>query len=192
MPSNTPKSESYSVIANRRRMEILIVGFLLLALAGPLAAAEPKAAPEFTHRAAVDWINSKPLRLADLRGRVVLIDIWTFECWNCYRSFPWLKSVEDRFGPEGLTVIGVHSPEFDREREREAVVEKVREFDLPHPVMIDNDFSYWKALGNRFWPTYYLLDKQGRIRHRFIGETHQGDRQAREIEQAIERLLAEP
>lgn len=168
-----------------------ITAACLLAVSAIAVAAGPVNAPEFTHTRAADWINSKPLGLSDLRGQVVLIDIWTFECWNCYRSFPWLKTVEERLGPLGLKVIGVHSPEFDRERERDAVEAKVREFGLHHPVMIDNDFSYWKALGNRYWPAFYLIDKQGRIRHRFVGETRVGDRRAREIENAVERLLAE-
>lgn len=148
-------------------------------------------APEFTHTAPEAWINSAPLTLAGLRGQVVLIDVWTFECWNCYRSFPWLKSVEERFGPRGLTVIGVHSPEFAHERERSSIERKVAEFGLPHPVMIDNDFSYWKALGNRYWPSYYLVDKRGRIRARFVGETHADTDRARKVEGAIETLLAE-
>jgi len=163
----------------------------LLVVAGAPASAEWAKAPELTHGKAADWINSKPLTLAELRGRVVMIDVWTFECWNCYRSFPWLRSIEERFGADGLTVIGVHSPEFERERDRAAVEAKVREFHLDHPVMIDNDFSYWRALGNRFWPAFYLVDKQGRIRHRFFGETHEGDPRARLIEDSIARLLAE-
>ena len=148
-------------------------------------------APEFTHRGPDDWINSTPLRLADLRGRVVLLDFWTFECWNCYRSFPWLKSVEQRFADRELTVIGVHTPEFERERNRANVVRKVKEFALDHPVMIDNDFSYWGAVGNRFWPTFYLIGKQGRIRSVYVGETHSGDRKAKAIEERITALLAE-
>ena len=192
MSSRTTEAKRLPGISGSGGVVRAIAALCLAALAGPLTAAKPVPAPEFTHREAADWINSAPLRLADLGGHVLLIDIWTFECWNCYRSFPWLKSVEERFAPEGLRVIGVHSPEFDRERDRAAVAEKVREFDLHHPVMIDNDFSYWKALGNRFWPTYYLIDKRGQIRHRFVGETHEGDRRAHEIEGAIERLLAEP
>jgi glutathione peroxidase-family protein len=186
------KTATDRVIMTRTSLYRLTVGLLLFALAGSACAATPVPAPEFTQDRAKDWINSEPLRLADLRGRVVLIDIWTFECWNCYRSFPWLKAIEDRYGPQGLVVIGVHSPEFDRERHRDAVARKVREFALQHPVMIDNDFSYWKALGNRYWPAFYLIDKQGRIRYRFAGETHAGDRRAQEIEGAVERLLAEP
>lgn len=149
-------------------------------------------APEFTHTSPGEWINSAPLTLEALRGTVLLLDIWTFECWNCYRSFPWLRDVETRYGPRGLQVIGVHTPEFEREKVRANIVEKVAEFKLPHPVMIDNDFSYWNALGNRYWPTFYLIDKQGRVRYFFVGETHAGDTRAKDIEARIEQLLTEP
>ncbi|MGQ0656937.1 MAG: redoxin domain-containing protein [Chromatiales bacterium] len=149
-------------------------------------------APEFTHQRTEEWINSPPLRLQDLRGSVVLLDFWTFDCWNCYRSFPWLRTVEARYAEKGLKVIGVHSPEFDHEKVRESIVKKVQEFMLDHPVMIDNDFSYWKAMRNRYWPAFFLIDKQGRVRAVHVGETHKEDGQAREIERDIETLLAEP
>ena len=156
--------------------------------ASPLARSP---APEFTHNAAQDWINSPPLRLADLRGKVVLLDIWTFDCWNCYRSFPWLNDLEKRLEPEGLRVIGVHTPEFKHEHERAAVERKVAEFKLHHPVMMDNDFSYWRALGNRYWPAFYIVDKHGVLRETFIGETHIGDARAQRIEALLLELLAE-
>ena len=149
-------------------------------------------APEFTHTAPEDWINSPPLTLAELRGKVVLVDFWTFGCWNCYRSFPWLTAMEEHFSDRPFTVFGVHTPEFDHEKDRDRIVAKTREFKLPHPVMIDNDFSYWRAMRNRYWPTYYLIDKQGSIRAKFIGETHAGTERANAIQQAIETLLAEP
>ncbi len=170
----------------------LICALALALLCSRTNAATPSALPEFTAKDQRDWINSKPLRRADLRGKVVLLDIWTFECWNCYRSFPWLNTLEKRLGPRGLLVVGIHSPEYDRERERSAVAAKAREFDLRHPIMIDNDFRYWKALGNHVWPAFYLVDKQGRIRDRFVGETHAGEAQADTIENAIVDLLAEP
>ena len=170
---------------------------LLVAFAGHVAigadATESlRELPEFTHANQTDWINSEPLVVADLKGRVVLVDVWTFGCWNCYRSFPWLRAVEHRFGSEGLTVIGVHSPEFPHEGVRASVVKKVAQFELHHPVMIDNDLSYWRALGNQYWPTFYLVDKRGQIRSVFIGETHVGDRRALDIEERIKTLLAEP
>ena len=152
----------------------------------------PVSAPEFTHQRDSDWINSVPLRIADLRGKVLLIDFWTFDCWNCYRSFPWLKSLEARLDPARFLVIGVHTPEFDREKQRNNIVAKVAQFGLRHPVMIDNDYSYWQAMGNRYWPAWYLVDKSGRIRAVFQGETHSGERQAEVIENNIRELLNEP
>ena len=151
----------------------------------------PTPAPEFTHPNSTDWINSKPMRMKDFAGKVVLLDFWTFECWNCYKSFPWLRSVERRFHKKGLEVIGVHTPEFEHERDIDNVREKVKEFKLKHPVMIDNDFSYWRAMGNRYWPAFYIIDKRGYIRGIFVGETHVGDQRAKVIEGLIDILLAE-
>jgi thiol-disulfide isomerase/thioredoxin len=173
----------------------LLAGVLIaLAVMRPASGgllSEPLPAAEFTHAAESDWINSAPLRLADLRGQVVLLDFWTFDCWNCYRSIPWLKSTEARFALDGLRVIGVHTPEFDHEKVHDNVAAKVREFGIEHPVMLDNDFSYWRAMGNRYWPAFYLVDRRGDIRGVFVGETHSGDRRAEAIEAAIEKLLAE-
>ena len=131
----------------RSKMLILAVAVALVVLIGvrlddravAYDVTDAPDAPEFTHSAAQDWINSPPLTLEALRGRVVLIDFWTFDCWNCYRSFPWLHSLEERFTEQGLSVVGVHSPEFKHERERANVVKKVAEFKLSHPVMLDND-----------------------------------------------------
>lgn len=149
------------------------------------------AAPAFTHTEKQAWINSGPLRIEDLRGHVLLLDFWTFACWNCYRSFPWLNDLEERLRDQGLRIIGVHTPEFDYERIRSNIEEKVAEFELHHPVMIDNDHSYWRAMHNRYWPAFYLIDKQGRIRAKYAGETHAGDTQAKRIEADIQRLLDE-
>lgn len=151
----------------------------------------PSPAPEFTHSAPVDWINSKPLKIADIEGRVVLLDFWTYGCWNCTRSIPWVKEIEKQFEGQGLMVIGVHTPEFKHEKNRFRVKEQVDKLGLEHPVMVDNDFSYWNAMNNRYWPTFYLIDKSGRVRDRFIGEIHSGDERARKIEERIQTLLAE-
>ena len=172
----------------------VVVALLLAVMFRPAAGGTlpaPLMAPEFTHAASGEWINSAPLTLASLRGKVVFVDFWTFECWNCYRSFPWLKGMEARLEPEGLQVIGVHSPEFDREKVRDNIVAKVKEFGLKHPVMIDTDFSYWNAMGNRYWPAYFAIDRHGNIRAVFAGETHDGDEQAKEIESTLRTLLAE-
>ncbi|MDW5418576.1 redoxin domain-containing protein [Iodobacter sp. CM08] len=165
-----------------RYLCLLIMVFSLRAHANP-------ALPEFTRHDAAAWVNSKPLRVADLRGSVVFLDVWTFECWNCYRSFPWLNDLSAKI--PALKMIGIHSPEFDRERDPAAVAAKAAEYGFKHPVMIDNDFAYWKALDNHYWPSFYLVDKRGMIRYRFAGETHNGDAQAQKIEAAVQVLLLE-
>ena len=165
--------------------------FSALVHANPLPAANAPRLPEFTQTSVDAWLNSPPLRVTDLRGAVLLLDFWTFDCWNCYRSIPWLKAVESQHRSAGLRVVGVHTPEFARERLRANVARKLQEFGITHPVMMDNDFAYWHALQNRVWPAFYLADRQGRVRARFFGETHAGDSQAARIESAIEALLAE-
>ena len=198
-PARTPLPMSQKSAATAVPFFIsLVLGAALLVFAvSPLRASSPEKgrsvmeAPEFIHRSAAQWINSEPLRLQELRGKVVLINFWAFACWNCYRSFPWLKAVEKHYARRGLQVIGVHTPEFDYEKVRRNVQKKVIEFGLHYPVMIDNDFSYWRAMKNRYWPAFYLVDKQGVLRSVFIGETHSGTAQAKKIEAAIERLLAE-
>lgn len=177
----------------RLRQLLLLLGLAGLSpSAGALDAADSaRAAPAFTHSATAEWLNSPPLKLSALRGKVVLIDFWTFACYNCYRSFPWLNTLEQRYAAQGLQVIGVHTPEFEHERVRGNIAAKLVEYGLKHPVMIDNDFSYWNAIGNRYWPAFWLVDKQGRVRANHAGETHAGDARARQIEADIRKLLAE-
>lgn len=184
----------------RQRLRIIaiaacavLLGYALVSHAqGRLASgASARPAPAFTHTAASEWLNSKPLMLESLRGQVVLLDFWTFACWNCYRSFPWLNELESRLHERGLRIIGVHTPEFDHERVRGNIEKKIAQYGLKHPVMMDNDFSYWNAMGNRYWPAFYLIDKRGRVRSHYAGETHAGDAQARRIESDISALLAE-
>lgn len=174
----------------------LVLGIALYTRSGLMpevvAAEHARPAPEFTHTDPAEWLNSKPLTLDDLRGKVVLLDIWTFDCWNCYRSFPWLNGLEAKYESQGLQVIGVHSPEFEHEQDRAKLISKLKQFKLNNPQMIDNDFSYWKELGNRYWPTFYLIDKQGQLRARYIGETHVGDARAVRVESMVKNLLAEP
>ena len=163
-----------------------------LALLMPRADADVGvAAPEFSHRDAAEWLNSAPLDLAALRGQVVLLEVWAFDCWNCARSLPWLRTLTQNYAAATFRVIGVHTPELAQERVRANVVAKVAELGVTWPVMLDTDMSYWQALGNRYWPAFYLLDRAGRVRAVFVGETHVGDAQALEIERAIAALLAE-
>ncbi|MCP3852338.1 MAG: redoxin family protein [Gammaproteobacteria bacterium] len=151
----------------------------------------PKNLPEFTHTQAKSWINSAPLRVKSLlnENKVILIDMWTFGCWNCYRSFPWLNALEKKYQDKGLQIVGVHTPEFDHEKIRANIEKKVKEFKLHHPVMIDNNFSYWRALNNRYWPSYYLVNQQGQIVYNHVGETHEGSHRALSLEKKIQELL---
>ncbi len=173
---------------------MILRALCLLLLCSPVfasSAAKAPPAPEFTQQSAAAWLNSKPLSLDDLRGQVVVIEFWTFACANCTRSIPWVKAVEERYRDQGLQVIGIHTPEFSYERPAAAVAAKLRELGVRHPVMLDNDYAYWNALGNRYWPAFYLLDKQGRLRQAFAGEVRNGSPRAKQIQQALEALLAE-
>ena len=133
-----------------------------------------------------DWINSEPLKLKDLRGRVVLIEFWTFGCINCRNSLPFVESWHDRYRDKGLIVIGVHSPEFDEERKVENLRREVASLGIMYPVVSDNDYQTWNAYNVEAWPTLFLLDKQGRIRWRHVGEGGYD-----EAERLIQKLLAE-
>lgn len=171
---------------------LTLATFLLQSVVTTTAYAEaPERLPEFTAESPELWINSAPLRVDNLRGKVVLLDIWTFACWNCYRSFPWLNSLQGSLPSEDFQIVGVHSPELDHEKDPAGVKQKVAEFELHHPVMIDNDFRYWRSLHNESWPTFYVVDRKGMIRGRFSGETHRGDPRAKEIEALIRALLDE-
>lgn len=144
---------------------------------------ESATAPEL---ATGDWINSQPLKLNELRGRVVLIEFWTFGCINCRNTLPFVKSWDKRYREKGLTVIGVHSPEFDEERNVEHLRHEVSSLEIRYPVVADNDYQTWNAYKVEAWPTLFLIDKQGRIRWTRVGE---GDYD--EAERLIQKLLAE-
>jgi thiol-disulfide isomerase/thioredoxin len=133
-----------------------------------------------------DWINSEPLKLKDLRGRVVLIEFWTFGCVNCRNTLPFVKSWHDRYQDKGLIVIGVHSPEFDEERKVENLRREVTSLGIRCAVVTDNDYQIWNAYHVEAWPTTFLLDKQGRIRWMHVGEGGYD-----EAERQIQILLAE-
>jgi thiol-disulfide isomerase/thioredoxin len=133
-----------------------------------------------------DWINSEPLKLKDLRGRVVLIDFWTFGCYNCRSTLPYIKGWHDRYRDKGLTVIGVHSPEFDFEKKPENLRREVDSLGIHYPVVSDNDYKTWDDYNVGAWPTVFLLDKQGSIRWMHVGEGNYD-----EAERLIQKLLAE-
>lgn len=132
------------------------------------------------------WFNSEPLTLAELRGKVVLIDFWTFSCINCVRTFPELRAFHDTYKDSGLVVLGVHSPEFDFETVPANVQKAMRSHSVVWPVAIDNDHKTWSAFDNHYWPHVYLIDAEGTIRYDRIGEGG-----GAEIERAIRLLLQE-
>ena len=126
------------------------------------------AAPEFT--GIERWLNSQPLTLAQLRGRVVLVDFWTYACINCIRTLPHVNRWAELYTPQGLTVVGVHTPEFPFERTTRNVEVAMRRHGVKHPVAQDNRYGTWKAYSNQYWPAAYLIDAQGRIRYKHFGE----------------------
>jgi peptide-methionine (R)-S-oxide reductase len=132
------------------------------------------------------WINSEPLTLHALRGRVIVVDFWTFGCYNCRNTLPSVKSWDARYRDQGLTIIGVHTPELDRERNIDNVRKEVAALEIRYPVVTDNDYATWKAYGVEAWPTLFVLDKQGRTRWMHVGEGAYD-----ETEETIKKLLAE-
>ena len=144
-------------------------------------------APEFTGNDR--WFNTdgnRPLTLRGLRGRVVLVDFWTYTCINCLRTFPALKAWDERYRDDGLTIVGVHTPEFSFEREAGNVAQAIDQNGLAYPVAQDNAYGTWNAWGNQYWPAKYLIDARGHVRY-----THFGEGGYEETEKAIRALLAE-
>ncbi|MEO6391525.1 MAG: redoxin domain-containing protein [Pyrinomonadaceae bacterium] len=133
-----------------------------------------------------DWANSEPLKLDQLNGRVVLVEFWTFDCYNCRNTLPTIKAFDEKYRKDGLTVIGVHTPELDQEREWPNVTHAVKQLGITYPVVSDNAFETWNAYNVAAWPTVFILDKKGRIRFRHTGEGAYGIE-----EQVIKKLLAE-
>ena len=116
------------------------------------------------------WINSEPLQVDELRGKVVLIDFWTYTCVNCIRTLPFLKVWHSKYADDGLVIIGVHTPEFQFEHDLENVQQAVMDYGVGWPVVQDNDYKTWRAFNNRYWPAKYLIDKEGVVRYTHFGE----------------------
>lgn len=135
---------------------------------------------------AVQWINSPPLSAADLRGKVVLVDFWTYSCINCLRSLPYVNAWAEKYKDQGLVVIGVHAPEFAFEKDINNVAKAVKDLNISYPVAIDNNYAIWRGFNNRYWPAHYFIDGQGRIRGHHFGEGNYD-----ESEKMIQQLLAE-
>jgi len=139
-------------------------------------------APEF---AGIEhWLNSDPLSLADLRGKVVLVDFWTYSCINCLRTLPYVTGWYEKFRERGLVVIGVHTPEFGYEKLTRNVQTAIGRFGITYPVAQDNQYTTWKAFDNEYWPATYLIDRNGHVVLKHVGEG-----EYEETERAIEALL---
>src|ERR671935_115858 len=175
-----------------------LLGVLALTLVVPAAAAllerplafltrwrppELGAAPDFRKISA--WLNTPGLDLASLRGKVVLVDFWTYSCINCLRTLPYLERWDERYRSQGLVIVGVHSPEFAFEHDLSNVREATRRLGVRYPVALDNDYATWNAYSNQYWPAEYLLDQRGHVRHYHFGEGEYG-----RTEQLIRQLLA--
>ncbi len=135
---------------------------------------------------ATGWLNSPPLTLEGLRGKVVLVDFWTYSCINCLRTLPYVRAWEHTYASQGLVVIGVHAPEFEFEHDPQRVRKALQDLDADWPVAIDDDFAIWHSFRNQAWPALYFIDAQGRVRHHQLGEGRYA-----ESEQVIRSLLAE-
>jgi thiol-disulfide isomerase/thioredoxin len=130
------------------------------------------------------WLNSKPLTVSGLRGKVVLVDFWTFSCVNCVRTIPHLQHLQQTYAGRGLVIVGVHSPEFDFEKQRSNVVAAVQRFGVTWPVALDSEMSTWNAYSNQYWPAEYLIDQSGRVAY-----VHDGEGDYDVTESAIAALL---
>jgi thiol-disulfide isomerase/thioredoxin len=152
--------------------------------AGPATLAVEDIVPSLA--GAGPWFNSPPLTMAALRGKVVLVDFWTYSCINCLRALPYVRAWAGRYASHGLVVIGVHTPEFAFEKSVNNVQSAVKELQIDYPVVMDNDYRIWRAFGNDYWPAHYFIDAEGRVRHHHFGEGGY-----EESEQVIRQLLAE-
>ena len=135
---------------------------------------------------AKEWLNSPPLRAADLKGKVVLVDFWTYTCINWRRTLPYLRAWSNKYGDQGLVVVGVHTPEFSFEKNLDHVRRAVKDQDIAYPVAIDSDYAIWNAFDNNYWPALYLVDAKGQIRHHQFGEGEYD-----KLENVIRQLLTE-
>lgn len=146
------------------------------------AAANAKSLPEF--QGISQWINSSPLGVSDLKGKVVLVQFWTFACINCQRTLPYITRWHKQYARQGLQVVGIHTPEFPFERDVNNVKRALKQYQINYPVALDNEYKTWEAYQNNYWPHLFLADRQGFLRYDHIGEGAY-----EETEQTIRMLL---
>lgn len=173
-------------VYNRRQLYVASFWFVLVAAAlVPVQAKTSDQMPDPVS-ATAQWLNSPPLTSKDLRGKVVLVEFWTYGCINCLHTLPYVKAWSAKYRQNGLLVIGVHTPEFAFEKDRGNVERAVRDLGIIYPVVMDNQYEIWNAYKNTYWPAQYLMDAHGRLRHQ-----HSGEGGYQETERMIQILLAE-
>jgi thiol-disulfide isomerase/thioredoxin len=177
---------------SRRTLLTTIAGLAAAAVAAPVIAGDSRepvrladtrtAAPNFV--GITRWFNSAPLAIGDLRGRVVLVDFWTYGCYNCVNTLPYVTKLYDQYKGRGLVVVGVHTPEFPFERSAGNVQAALMRHGITYPVAQDNDSATWNAWRNQYWPAQYIIDQRGNVVF-----SHAGEGQYEEIERTVRRLL---
>lgn len=140
---------------------------------------------------ATGWINSKPLTAKELKGKVILVDFWTYSCINCLRALPYIKAWQDKYRDDGFVVIGVHTPEFDFEKQLPNVQKAVNKFGITYPVALDSNMAIWNAFHNEFWPAHYFIDAKGKVRFEHFGEGNY-DQSERWIQQLLQERAVKP
>jgi thiol-disulfide isomerase/thioredoxin len=186
------------------RKSILVIGLAALIVSGVIflfrrtgaqeEAAPPQeivatAAPEFPP--GTEWLQTKPLTLSSLRGQVVIVHFWTFGCINCIHNYPVYRGWQEKYAGKGVTIIGVHTPEFAHEADVDRVRAKARANSLEFPIAIDNDSQIWNAWENHYWPSIYLIDKKGWVRYHWDGELNLESAEGRQFASRIDELLTE-
>lgn len=157
----------------------------------PMVRLEPETLPQTSSAlpsldGGTAWLNGSPLTPEKLRGKVVLVDFWTYDCINCQHTLPHVRDWANKYRAQGLVVVGVHTPEYPWERDEKAVSRAIRQWKLPYPVVADNDYAIWNRFGNQYWPAHYLFDAQGQLRYTSFGEGSYAEQ-----EKVIEQLLKE-
>src|ERR1700746_2170788 len=180
------------MLQSRRTLLTTVAGVAAPPLAGPVLAGDNHkpvqvaeahaAAPNFV--GITKWFNSAPLSIADLRGRVVLVDFWTYGCYNCVNTLPYVTKLYETYKDKGLVVVGVHTPEFPFERSASNVQAALKRHAITYPVAQDNDSVTWNAWHNQYWPAQYIVDQRGNVVF-----SHAGEGQYDEIERTVRRLL---
>ncbi len=192
-----PEGSDAVNLGRRKLLSTAAVGIAAFAVAGSLfpalvqqltsaAAGSPVVGELGSLSRATEWINTEPLTAASLRGKVVLVDFWTYTCINWLRTVPYVRAWAEKYRDQGLVVIGVHTPEFAFEHDIDNVRRAVHVMKLPYPIAVDSDYAIWRGFNNHYWPALYFVDAQGRVRHQQFGEGAY-----EQAERFIQQLLAE-